>query len=147
MSSNLTNLEALLNIIANGLEIFGIAGGFGLFIGGISILFLKKWSVAVKLIVIGVVTSIIGLSAPQTINWIIASMGDAGIVVVALFGLVLSLVLMFGVGFLPTIVAFKRQKANRKLILVLNILLSLIPFGWNIALFMAFMNDKEKTAT
>ncbi len=143
--------EALINIFEQGTEIFGIATGIGFAIGAISILFLGKFSVAAKLIMIAIPAFIIGIIAPDLIPWSIASLRDANIPMIPLcwiIGIVGTLgVIIFAVitGFLPTIVAFRRNKRNRKLIFLLNILLSIVPIlGWNIALFMAFMDDKVK---
>ncbi len=157
MHAALLDGDTLVNIFANGAEIFGKATGIGFAVGAVSTFILGKRSVAAKLIVIAIPAFIIGIITPGFINWMIASLRDANtpenIViplcwVIGIVGTIAVSVFAIVTGFLPTIVAFKRNKQNRKLIFLLNILLSIIPvLGWNIALFMAFMDDKDKTAT
>jgi hypothetical protein len=72
--NNHANLEALLNIVANGIEILGIVyGGFYLISG----FFMKdtKQQVANKLI-LGSTALMIGLATPGLINWLVATARD-----------------------------------------------------------------------
>lgn len=84
--NNLANLEALLNIVANGMELIGLlVGGViacnGLFssaaasaIMGIPVPFGRKGRVA-----LGVAIAIVALSVPGIINWFVASARDANL--------------------------------------------------------------------
>jgi hypothetical protein len=81
--NNLANLEALLNIIANGAEILGIViGGPLTFFGvpaGLVLLFMKgkRW-IGGLLLVIGPMILGFGLATPAVINWLVASARDGG---------------------------------------------------------------------
>src|SRR5579871_126307 len=125
-SHNLANLEALINIIANSIEIFAIVNGFELILGGLSLLFIAKWSASAKLILFGFVIILCGLAVPGFINWCIAgsihspdlgTVQTIGLLLIVILGPLMLLALLVGIGFFPTIVAFKRKKRNRKLIL------------------------------
>lgn len=80
--NNLANLEALLNIIANGIEILCIAIGAPTLIAvpvGIFLLFKPKMRIyGIICIVSPIVIIVVGLAAPGIINWIVASMRDSG---------------------------------------------------------------------
>jgi len=73
--NNLANLEAVLNIIANGGEIGGILWGRHLIWGALMKAPLKRWSRA------GLGTSVVAFSMmlPGVINWIVASARDASL--------------------------------------------------------------------
>lgn len=80
--NNLANLEALLNIIANGIEILSLAIGVPALFAfpvGIFLLFKKNMRVyGIICIVAPIVIIIVGLATPGIINWIVASMRDSG---------------------------------------------------------------------
>jgi len=76
--NNLANLEALLNILANGMEILGIAWGGPTLIYG----FMKMAAGskdAVKGIIHGCCGVTGGLATPGLINWLVASARDANL--------------------------------------------------------------------
>ncbi len=76
--NNLSNLEALLNILANGMEILGIAWGGPTLIYG----FMKMAAGtkdAVKGIIHGCCGVTGGLATPGLINWLVASARDANL--------------------------------------------------------------------
>lgn len=76
--NNLSNLEALLNIIANGMEILGVAWGGPTLIYG----FMKMAAGskdAVKGIIHGCCGVTGGLATPGLINWLVASARDANL--------------------------------------------------------------------
>lgn len=76
--NNLSNLEALLNIIANGMEILGIAWGGPTLIYG----FMKMAAGtkdAIKGIIMGCCGVTGGLATPGLINWLVASARDANL--------------------------------------------------------------------
>jgi hypothetical protein len=76
--NNLANLEALLNIIANGMEILGIAwGGPTLIYGFMKMAAGTKDSV--KSIIHGCCGITGGLATPGLINWLVASARDANL--------------------------------------------------------------------
>ncbi|MFN8550730.1 MAG: hypothetical protein U0103_04515 [Candidatus Obscuribacterales bacterium] len=76
--NNLANLEALLNIIANGMEILGVVWGGATMIMG----FMRLGSGAdgaVSRIILGAVGVSGGLCTPGIINWLVASARDANL--------------------------------------------------------------------
>lgn len=76
--NNLSNLEALLNIVANGMEILGIAwGGPTLIYGFMKMAAGSKDSV--KGIIQGCCGVTGGLATPGLINWLVASARDANL--------------------------------------------------------------------
>lgn len=76
--NNLANLEALLNILANGMEILGIAwGGPTLIYGFMHMAAGSKDSV--KRIITGCCGVTGGLATPGLVNWLVASARDANL--------------------------------------------------------------------
>ncbi|HEY9786290.1 MAG TPA: hypothetical protein V6D17_12865 [Candidatus Obscuribacterales bacterium] len=76
--NNLSNIEALLNIIANGLEILGIAwGGPTLILGFMHMAAGSKD--AMKKVLFGCSGVTGGLATPGMINWLVASCRDANL--------------------------------------------------------------------
>lgn len=76
--NNLANLEALFNIIANGMEILGIAWGGPTMIMG----FMKMAAGtqdAMKKVMMGGAGTVGGLATPGCINWLVASCRDANL--------------------------------------------------------------------
>ncbi|MBP7861368.1 superinfection immunity protein [bacterium] len=152
MHSDKANYEALINIFANGTEIFLMQSGALFLLGAFSLLFLRKWKTAGKFALSGIVSIPIGLAFPGVVNVVVVSIknsntspdtGLAFLMVPVFIGFLLLIAGFFRVFFLPTSIARHRKKINEKQILVLNILLGLIPLGWNVVLFMSYMNDKE----
>lgn len=76
--NNLANLEALLNIIANGMEILGIAWGGPTMIWGCMCLAAGTQD-AIKRIIWGTAGVTGGLATPGCINWLVASCRDANL--------------------------------------------------------------------
>ncbi|HEY9772905.1 MAG TPA: hypothetical protein V6C81_03745 [Planktothrix sp.] len=76
--NNLANLEALLNIMANGFEILGIAwGGPTLMLG---CFYLSSGSQEASKRIMGGVAGVVGgLATPGVINWLVASARDANL--------------------------------------------------------------------
>lgn len=81
--NNLANLEALLNIFANGVEILGIAFGAPaclLVPVGLVLVWMKgKRLIGTAMIIVGPTIVILGVATPGLINWLVASARDAGI--------------------------------------------------------------------
>ena len=76
--NNLANLEALLNIIANGLEILGIAWGGPTMIMGFMHMAAGTQD-AMKRVLFGAAGVTGGLATPGCINWLVASARDANL--------------------------------------------------------------------
>jgi len=76
--NNLANLEALLNIIANGMEILGIAWGGPTIISGFMCM-AARTSGALKRVLFGAAGTVGGLATPGVINWLVASSRDANL--------------------------------------------------------------------
>lgn len=77
--NNLANLEALLNIIANGVEILCIAIGGPVLIGGFVTLIARRNCFGVVMIGVGSSMVTFGLAFPGILNWLVASARDAGL--------------------------------------------------------------------
>jgi hypothetical protein len=76
--NNLANLEALLNIIANGMEIIGIAWGGPTMIMGFMYMAAGTQD-ALKRVLFGGAGVTGGLATPGAINWLVASARDANL--------------------------------------------------------------------
>ncbi len=76
--NNLANLEALLNIIANGMEILGIAWGGPTMIMGFMHMAAGSHE-AMKRVLFGAAGVTGGLATPGCINWLVASARDANL--------------------------------------------------------------------
>jgi hypothetical protein len=76
--NNLANLEALLNIIANGMEILGIAWGGPTMIMGFMHMAAGTQD-AMKRVLWGAAGVTGGLATPGCINWLVASARDANL--------------------------------------------------------------------
>lgn len=76
--NNLTNLEALLNIVANGMEILGIAWGGPTMIMGFMHMAAGTQD-AMKRVLFGCAGVTGGLATPGVINWLVASARDANL--------------------------------------------------------------------
>lgn len=80
--NNLANLEALLNIIANGLEILGIVFGAPTCllvpVGLVLVWMNGKRLIGAAMIIVGPTIVILGVATPGIINWLVASARDAG---------------------------------------------------------------------
>jgi hypothetical protein len=76
--NNLANLEALLNIIANGMEILGIAWGGPTMIMGFMHM-AAGTNDAMKRVLFGAAGVTGGLATPGCINWLVASCRDANL--------------------------------------------------------------------
>ncbi len=76
--NNLANLEALLNIIANGMEILGIAWGGPTMIMGFMHMAAGTQD-AMKRVLFGAAGVTGGLATPGCINWLVASCRDANL--------------------------------------------------------------------
>ena len=76
--NNLANLEALCNIIANGMEILGIAWGGPTIVMGFMHMSAGSQD-AMKRVIWGLSGVTGGMATPGCINWLVASARDAGL--------------------------------------------------------------------
>jgi len=76
--NNLANMEALLNIIANGMEILGIAWGGPTMVFGFMHMAAGSQD-AMKKVLFGAAGVTGGLATPGSINWLVASARDANL--------------------------------------------------------------------
>lgn len=76
--NNLANLEALLNVLANGMEIIGVAWG-----GPTTVIGFMRMAAgahdAMKRVILGMAGVTGGLATPGIINWLVASSRDANL--------------------------------------------------------------------
>ena len=78
--NNLANLEALLNIIANGAEIMGVTNGIPtLLLAGVLLTLPDRRKWARWFFVLGFFLLIGGLSTPGLINWLLSDARDANL--------------------------------------------------------------------
>jgi hypothetical protein len=152
--NNLANIEALLNIIANGLEIMGIAN-VGNFFAGAVVLFVKRKPLFGGIMLAMCPVSVtFGLATPGLINWLVASAhdanwfsseagGDVNFLIAAPFVLIAALII-FGIGFIPAIVAFRRKSEYRWPIFFSTFVAWLVPFGWPALLFWALWESESR---
>jgi hypothetical protein len=79
--NNLANLEALINICANGLELVGmIWGGISLVMGAMGKGMISPFKLSAKgRMAFGVTIVLLGLAAPGMFNWLLASARDANL--------------------------------------------------------------------
>ncbi len=132
----LANLEAMLNIVANGTEIAFIASvGFYL-IGAVICFIRKRFFMGTVLIGLCPLVAIIGLATPDTINWVVASarhgkldLFTVGTAMAVVGGLLTVINAVFAL-FLPAMIAFKEQHPKKWIIFGLCFIAWFIPFGW-----------------
>ena len=77
--NNLANLEALLNIIANGCELLFMSIGVVMIVSALINIAKKNAMGTARQIGVGVACAIIGLATPGVINWLVASARDANL--------------------------------------------------------------------
>lgn len=77
--NNLANLEALLNIIANGTEIMALSVAGNLFVAGLILCCKSRGKPGIALLVAAPAFAVFGLAAPGIINWLVASARDANL--------------------------------------------------------------------
>ncbi len=138
------NQEALLNIAANGMEIWGLGAVANFFFGGIAALAKKGWIVGAILLFLIPVVGILGFGTPGLINWLVTDrMKDQSsrfILIVIMYVLMTSLV--FGFGFLPTMISFARQHSKKWLIFGLTFISWIVPMGWPALLLFAYWDTE-----
>lgn len=75
--NNLANLEAMLNLFANGIQILGILGGVALMASGILDRAMEKWSTS--RLACGLLMILAGLASPGVISYFVSSARDANL--------------------------------------------------------------------
>jgi len=131
--NNLANLTALVNIMANGCEILGIACGAPNLI--------MSWvpsacgcpGYSLKIAAASVVLIVGGLASPGLINWSVATGGPGLAIVMGVICVLIIGGLFLLLTFLPTIIAYREDRPQKLWITVLNLCL-FIPFNQQIAL-------------
>lgn len=131
--NNLANIEALLNIMANGCEILGIASGAPSALLSWIPFACGCYGYSLKLFFASLALVIVGLAVPGCVNWAVATGGPGlGLGVAAICSLITGALVLL-VFFYPTIIAFRRQHKDRVGITILNFCF-FIPFSPQIAL-------------
>lgn len=144
--NNLANLEALLNIMANSLEIYGIASTGSFFAGAIIMFIMKKPWFGVVMLILCPVSVTFGLAAPGVINWLVASLRDANMedqFYLAFIPVLFALLAAVVIGFIPSMIAFKRKHEHRWPIFGATFVSWLVPFGWPALLFWSLWTPKK----
>lgn len=135
---NPANAEALLNIFANGLEIWGMSSAGNFFGAGIVLFILRKPLLGGISMALCPISVIAGLAAPGLINWLVSAARAnptewfPTIIVLLAF---ITFVLVFGMGLLPVILAFKLKHKHKWLIFLSTFIAWLLPFGWTALLY------------
>jgi hypothetical protein len=130
------NIEALLNIMANGIEIMGVAGGFPALLLCFIPFAAGLRGYTSKIAIASVCMIIIGLAFPGVVNLMVSSSGDShtgfGVIIALIISGVVGLGMLaasIGIYFLPTIIAYREGRPQRTAMTICN-LLGFIPLAW-----------------
>lgn len=142
---NPANAEALLNIFANGLEIWGISSAGNFFGAGIVFFILRKPRLGGISMALCPISVVAGLIAPGLINWLISATRANPIewlptIIVPLA--LITFVLVVGMGLLPVILAFKLRNKHKWLIFLSTFIAWILPFGWPALLYWSLRAEK-----
>lgn len=148
--NNLANLEALLNIVANSVEIMGIASVGSFFVGAIIAFVRHRPILGAMLLVLCPVSLIGGLGTPGVINWLVASARDANLfdqpeqaMLMAIPIIIVVLAVLLGIGFIPAIIAFRANHEHKWIIFFMTFIGWIVPFGWPALLFWALIEARK----
>lgn len=127
--NQMNNLEALLNICANGTEVMGIVVVPELFTAVVIGLLMRRYRFAGWMAAFAVLAPALGLFNPNLVNMIVSAMRDtsgsaAAIIIMLLVEVVVLIVALVGIialQFLPTIIAVRQHKPNKDLVIGLNL--------------------------
>lgn len=127
--NQLGNLEALLNICANGAEILSIIVVPELFAALVIALLMRRYRFAGWMAAFMILAPVFGLSNPILINTIGASMRDtsgasAAMIILVLVEIAVLIAMLLGfiaLQFLPTIIAVRQHRSNKGLVIGLNL--------------------------
>lgn len=148
-TSNLANLEALLNIVANASEIIGIASGAPLLFGCWIPRACGLRGYTLHMSLAGIVLLVSGLAMPAGIDLLVQSKTESSLVSALVLGGICSLVIfaisLFGY-FIPAIIAMREKKKHKFAITVLNVF-SIVPIVWLALLTWACVPDKKAGIT
>lgn len=143
----------LCNLVALSVSTTGLSICVVFLIGAVTILFLKKWAASAKLAAVGAIAMALSYAVSGALNaGLIAhspgNITNSGPDIEAHWFVLLLIVILTAAAFisayiLPSVVAFRRNKRSRKTILALNILLGLVPFVWNVLLFLSVRDEKQ----
>lgn len=148
--NNLANLEAVLNILANGLEIWGLfIHAPSLLLGAIVAFVRHHYFLGVFLLISVPASVTLGLASPALINWIAVSSRDAGMEDnLSLMAVVVALVwaaLLFVYGFIPACYAFAGKHSQKWLIFGTTFFSWIVVWlGWPALLFWALYDPKRE---
>lgn len=147
----------LCNLVALSVSTAGLLICQAFLIGAATILFMKKWAISAKLAGVGAIALALSFAVSNALNdGLIAHV--PGVLqnssedleshwFVLLLIVILTAAAFISAYILPSIVAFRRNKENRKMILALNILAGWLPFVWNVLLFLSFADAKKANGT
>lgn len=132
-----------------------VAGMMGAFLlsGATSILLLKKWRGVATLSLLGAVSAVAAVLAPEAPVWLYehgenAAVGLWAFLDICTFaGLFLVSSAALCVYFLPSMVAARRNSRRRELLFLCNLLVGWLPLVWNIVLYKAFQEVEVERAT
>src|SRR5205823_6266221 len=140
--------EALSNIFAKCFEIAGIQYGIWLFMAGVFLLFTKRKEIAGRMLIIGILLAVLGFAMPGILVLIANAIhpGDGGVAeilfwAITIIGLIVLIPAYIVTYFLPSIIAFKRTKDNRTMLVILNVVSLIVPFAWSAAFAMACVDN------
>jgi hypothetical protein len=145
--NNLANLEALLNILANGNEILGVAAG--------GPLLFMTWLPAAcglkgywwKFLACSIALVLVGLASPGIVNLAVSSHSAVGIIVATIICILLILLqvgLALLAAFAPIVIAFREKLEKKALIIGLNLASFILPLCWIGAVIACGMKLKSK---
>lgn len=146
--NSLANMEALLNIVANGIEIWGIGSVGNFFAGAIICFVLKRPVFGAICVILCPVSLVFGLGTPGMINWLVASARDANLfegpnaTSFLIPIILLPVVVVLAIGFIPAVIAFRRNHQHRFAILGTTLVAWMVPFGWPALLFWSMWDRK-----
>ncbi|MBK7839879.1 MAG: hypothetical protein IPJ49_19830 [Candidatus Obscuribacter sp.] len=147
--NQMNNLEALLNICANGTEVMGIVVVPELFTAVVIGLLMRRYRFAGWMAAFAVLAPAFGLFNPNLVNMIVSAMRDtsgsaAAIIIMLLVEVVVLIVALVGIialQFLPTIIAVRQHKPNKNLVIGLNLGGLFLPPLGIAAMFFALKQD------
>lgn len=146
--SELANLEALLNICANAMEIWGIACVGNYLFGAIVAFIEKHFLMGGILLALCPISFVGGLATPGIVNWIIES-SHSRVETSGVLGIIMPVILtslIAASGFFPAVYAFFRRHPQKWLIFGATFIAWFVPFGWPAMLFWALYTPADEKA-
>ena len=142
----MTSLLELLGMIAKTIGTLGFVYSGFYVLGAVATCLQKQWKMMTVLIFLTPISFICGLGTPLFDKILISYAdsqggGDIAILFCFLSGII-ALIWFAFMGFLPTIIAYKRNYESKKLIFILNWLIA-IPLVWPILLYLAYSEEES----